>query len=332
MFEINFISIRYLSILVLGFCFFSRLVFGQECCEEETIPSSCETARPEERISLSHVEGTGLGYSIGYSSLDLFVSSYVKQGLVTFLDLRGHVFNNGKYAANTGLGVRYLNECFRQVWGVNVVYDYLQNTRRSYHQVGAGLEMIGETWDFHVNGYVPVGDKKTNIYRFHYGFFEAFREEKPSKFKLGLRAREQLALNGVDALFGYRFCCAPYVNLHISAGPYYYWGRTAKTENAFAPKYESAIGGRLIADLYFTRYVNVTGIVTYDSIFNLRGQAMITLNLPFDLICGNWGIGCPSCSLRDRLFDPIERNEIIVVDSLTRTTNDPRVLDPEFQP
>lgn len=312
-------SIRSFLMLILG------LAFLQERVQAE-----------EQKVKLSHIEGSGLGYSIGYSSLALFLSnSFDNQNLTPFLDLRGHVFNNGKFAANAGLGLRYFNCCVEQIWGVNVVYDYLQHLQhyphRSYHQVGAGIEVIGDRWDFHMNAYVPVGHKKTNIYRFKYGFYEDLQREDLSNLEFGLKATEQLALNGIDALFGYRFCHICNTDLHVSAGPYYYTGRSVKTTNAFTKKRESSLGGRFMFDLIYMKYISIGAEVTYDTIFKWRGQGVVSLNIPFDIF-NNWGFECTPNCFRDRLYDYIERNEIIAVDCMHRFENNPLVLDPSFQP
>jgi len=330
----NFFSIHSLVMLILGFAFVQEKSYGEECSPEEML---LETAvQGDQRISLSHAEGSGLGYAIGYTSLGLFLSkSFDNQRFIPFLDLRGHIFNNGKYAGNASLGFRYLNCCLEQIWGINIAYDYLQHLQkyphRSYHQVGGGLEIIGKMWDFHLNVYGAVGHKKTNIYRFNYGFYEELKRGDLSHLKLGLKAREQLALNGIDTLFGYRFCNMRYTDVRISAGPYFYWGHTEKTTNAFTKKKESSWGGRLVLDIIFMRYISIDADVTYDTIFKWRSQGMVCLNIPFDIF-QNWHSPCAPCSLRDRLYDCIERNEIIAVDCLNRYTNDPRVLDPEFQP
>lgn len=335
-------SIRPLLVMVLGLVLNQDRSYGEEYsteCSSEIVSCLEENQIPEQRISLRHTEGSGLGYAIGYTSLDLFLSkSFDNQDFLPFLDLRGHVFNNGRFAGNAGLGLRYLNPCFDQIWGANITYDYLEhlghNPRRNYHQIGTGIEVIGDRWDVHLNAYMPVGTKKTNIYRFNYGFYEDLRREDLSRFRLGLKAREQVALNGIDALFGYRFCGFCNTDLHIGAGPYVYWGRTEKTTNAFTKKRVSAWGGRLTLDIIFQKYISLAGIVSYDSVFKWRGQGMVALNIPFDIFrcsCLEY-TSCTPCTIRDRLYDNIRRNEIITVDSLTRFTNDPRVLDPEFQP
>lgn len=277
-------------------------------------------------LSLSHTEGKGIGYSTGYSSLNLFLAiPFTNQNLVSFVDVRGHVFNNGMHAANAGLGIRYVSDCCKQIWGLNLFYDYFKNTRQSYNQIGFGFEVLAEKWDFALNAYLPVGHTKKNIYRFQYAFYEELRNEEFFDLNFGLKAREQLALNGIDTLFGYhlgQICC---VDAHISGGPYYFWGNTKKTKNAFRSKYESALGGRLIADIY-NEWFGLTTTVTYDQIFKWCAQATLTLKIPFDLF--RW----PSCACRTSLYKMVNRNEIIAIDHVTRFTNNPSVLDPEFNP
>lgn len=281
-----------------------------------------------ERIGLSHTEGSGLGYSIGYSSLDLFLSQPLfNQTVVPFIDLRGHLFNNGKYAANAGFGLRFLS-CRDQVFGANVFYDYLENKRHIYHQVGFGLEMLAGCWDVTLNGYFPVGDHRTNIYRFSYDF------GSPNSLPIFLlKAREQLAMKGGDLSFTYRFSLDCHFEASVTIGPYLYFGRSAKTVNAFRSKQVDAYGGLLRAYLSFMDYAYLEGIGTYDSEFKGNGQVKIGLCLPFDLTFKE----CPcsfnekSC-LQDRLYSRVKRNEVIVIDSINRFSRNPAVLDPENEP
>lgn len=323
--------------------FFWMLAFGtglvfQNCTANEVIEefARCfdDDQLPEWMIT-SYTAGTGLGYSVPYSSLGFFLAPPSEdQQTFSFLDLKGHLFNNGMEAANAGLGIRYFDDdCPSLLWGLNLVYDYYKNTRHTYNQIGAGFEIMSERWDFHLNAYVPIGDKRKDIYRFNYDFFKALKNDDPSLLQFGLRAREQFALNGIDTLFGYRFCnwfANMSYDLRISAGPYFYWGRSAKTKNAFAAKHVSALGGRLKTDISLNQVISLSGIVTYDSLYKWCGQGVISLNIPFGALHSHFK--APSYSVKNRIFDSIERNEIIVIDSLTRFTNDPRVLDPEFEP
>src|SRR3974390_1481326 len=63
----------------------------------------CMKANHPHRIDIKHIEGKGIGYNQGYTSLDgLFTSMW--NDFIPFVDLRAHVFNNGRWAANAGLG------------------------------------------------------------------------------------------------------------------------------------------------------------------------------------------------------------------------------------
>lgn len=329
----NLFSSRRIWLIVLALCSIYRNGFG-------------EKPRPE-HISISHTEGKGLGYSKGYSSLDLFLSQpFSNRTLVPFLDLRGHIFNDGKYAANAGMGFRILSECRKEVWGINAIYDYFQTSRRPYNQVGGGLEVLGEKWDARINFYVPVGHTRTNIYRFEYEDFGNLTIEGDPTLGLddltisgfGLTAREQFALNGIDSLFGYRFCKKSFGEVHVGAGPYFYWGSSGKTQNAFRSVHKHTFGGRVALGISIFDYLILEGVGSYDAIFKWCGQGTITLSVPFDFAFkfkkSKKSSPCPQSSycLRKRLYEPIQRNEIIAVDSLNRFTDDIMVLDPEFAP
>ena len=83
----------------------------------------CTTTHDINRISIRHIESKGIGYNQGYTTLEGFFVPIpsLNTGWVPFLDLRGHLFNDGKPAANGGLGLRYVDS---RVWGGNIYYDY----------------------------------------------------------------------------------------------------------------------------------------------------------------------------------------------------------------
>ena len=117
-----------------------EVVFGEEQPNGAVESMCCYSNSRPERITARHIESKGVGYNQGYTTLEGFFSlpSMVDNVWFPFLDLRGHVFNNGKFAANAGLGLRYLSES--RVWGVNSYYDYRQASHRNFSQYGLGLE------------------------------------------------------------------------------------------------------------------------------------------------------------------------------------------------
>lgn len=274
-------------------------------------------------ISLSHTEGKGLGYSQGYTSLELFLSHPCENQIVPFLDLRGHLFNEGKNAANVGAGIRWMDGCCNRLWGINFFYDTLRTSQLAYNQLGLGLECLGENWDFRINGYLPIGHKNTQIYRLSYDFSSGFLA----------KAREQFAMGGFDAEIGYRSCFCQGTEWYAGLGPYAYWGRSQKTTNAFRSTHKTLVGGRLRASAQFLSYFALEGVTTYDSRFKWGGQVTVSLNLPFDWFCSHnrrsddCGEYCSATACR-----PVFRNEIILVNRINRFSSNPLILDPEFEP
>lgn len=63
---------------------------------------ACDLGSRAIQISARHVQGAGVGYSRGYTTLEGFLSpSRCYEQWTPFIDLRGHVFNNAKLAANS---------------------------------------------------------------------------------------------------------------------------------------------------------------------------------------------------------------------------------------
>jgi len=86
----------------------SSLVLSSACLfslETESQEADCgKTSRPQ-RIEVKHIEAGGIGYSQGYTTLEGFFPLLASdKNWVPFLDLRAHIFNDGKPAVNAGLG------------------------------------------------------------------------------------------------------------------------------------------------------------------------------------------------------------------------------------
>lgn len=304
--------------LLVVFSFLSLSWTGDLCESPYSAP---------DRITISNTEGRGLGYNKGYSSLDIFLSQHFWDAqLVPFIDLRGHIFNNERKAVNAGLGLRWLNEGV--IWGINGYYDYLQTTHLLYRQASIGFEALSDAWEVRMNGYLPFGIKETGIYEISY-------ELTPTTFLM--KSREAFAMAGVDAEFGYHFFNFSDLDIYTGLGPYFYRGHSSATENVYLPENKYAIGGRLRASVSFLSYFTLEGLTTYDSRFKWGGQVTLAISLPFDLSfdLGNCRGHCRSCEAScciERLYQPVYRNEIIVVDRLTRYSDNPEILDPEFEP
>ncbi len=251
------------------------------------------------RVSARYTTPQGIGYNHGYTTLEGFFApiNLCRDAWLPFLDLRGHVFDDGKMAANAGLGVRYLANS--RVWGVNSYYDYRNTHHQHYNQVAAGLETLGKIWDFRINGYLPVGWKQSRLYHTEFDLFEGNH--------MILRSSRNFAMKGANAEAGFhldRFKPAP---LYFAGGPYYLTGKGASTW-----------GGELRASVeLFNRYVRLEGRTAYDHFFKWTGQGIVSVNIPFgpkaqvkQNACTSW---CDAVSLARRMVQPVERMEIIPV-------------------
>ncbi len=248
------------------------------------------------RVAARHIEPGGIGYNQGYTTLEGFFSPMRPYGdvWVPFLDLRGHVFNNGRTAANAGVGVRYI-ACSR-VWGLNSYYDYRRTYRQHYNQVAAGLESLGRVWDFRINGYLPVGKKTSAFWGSH---FEHFRQHYAI-----ISGKKEFAMKGADAEAAAHINVVKNVDLTLAMGPYYLNGHG-----------ESAWGGKARAELDLFKYCKLEGFTSYDSIFKWTGQAQVSLVAPFGAKRKIQKRDCQSAAialaLANRSVQPVYRFEII---------------------
>lgn len=308
-------------LFIFGFCIWITnnlfAFWGSDCFPDLIEPGQLE---------FSYTTGKGLGYKQSYGSVDLFLTQPLFHSqLVPFADLRGHYFNRGKRAANFGLGLRWLNPCWSKILGINGFYDLHQTSHRYYHQVSLGYEILTESLEFRCNYYQAVGCKKTSLYEFHYV------DLAPKNFLV--IGKEQLAMSGVDAELGYHFYKWSCFNLYTGAGPYYYWGRSSATKNAFRHARRYFLGGRVRLAANFLSYLSLEAITTYDQRFKWTGQVTLSIHIPFDFTF-NFGdcLGTLSCGLQERLFQPVLRNEIIIINRIHRHSTNPEILNPEHNP
>jgi hypothetical protein len=286
----------------------------------------CTKADRPYRFDVKHIEAKGLGYNQGYTSIDGFFTGK-EGGWIPFLDLRAHVFNNGKWAANAGIGTRYVINPCKSMVGINAYYDYRHTKHGSYNQVGAGLEGYYDHFEVRVNGYLPVGEKRhvitstTNSLEFkefegHYAHYTKNLDQKVEGAMKGFTSEVGSHIAGDMKNY----------DLYFGIGPYYFdvgsgdhmWGGKA----------------RLKAEV--TKYLFLEISDSYDHVFHNRFQGTVTLSIPFG---GKKCYRNGPCQSRnkemvDNIMDwrgvlPVERQEIIVVEKFKKKKAiDPIAYDP----
>ena len=244
-------------------------------------------------VTLRQTESEGVGYEHGYTTLEgLLFPMRTNRTLWPFFDLRIHRLDNNRWAANAGLCFRYLPFPRDYVFGFNVYYDYRRSdTNYHYHQIGAGLEFLSKIVDLRLNGYFPLKDEHilyTCVWDHYIGDYFIIRN------------RMEAALTGVSFEIGRFEKITEDIDAYAAIGAYYYGGDVCRRP--------LGVRGRL--SLYIKRFFSLEGIITYDDIFKTRIQGEIALSIPF---------GCaPVTNFKNILTQPIERNEIIVVDEYCR--------------
>lgn len=261
--------------------------------------SNCELGPRPMHASIKHIEGNGIGYNQGYSSLDLFLGKDFDTYL-PFLDLRGHIFNDGKWAANAGIGIRTL--LGERVYGLEAYYDYREaNHLKNINQAGVSLESLGTVWDFRANGYIPFGNRSSHFYGQEFGGFEGHH--------LLVKRKQKFAMRGVDAEVGAHFESYSEIDFYAGIGPYYFNGKEV-----------NAYGGKFRLEGNYKQFITLELSTSYDNVFKDIYQAQVALSLPFGGRKPLYQKECgPSCCdlklLKRRMVEPVIRNEIIVVDS-----------------
>lgn len=259
----------------------------------------CGKGPSHNRITVRHIEANGVGYNQGYSTLEGFfaVPKPWNNAWLPFLDVRGHIFNNGKPAVNAGLGVRYLDS---RIWGVNAFYDYRNTKHQHYNQVSIGFESLGEIWDFRLNGYLPIGDKNSS-------FIGDAKFDKFEGHYALLSRKYEFAMKGVNAEVGGHVNSFKNVPLYFAAGPYWLEG-----------KGKVAWGGEARAVLDIFDYVRLEGNTSYDNVFKWIGQGQLSVIIPFGgkrQVKERKKHSCAhELALAARAVQRVDRNEIIPVD------------------
>lgn len=249
---------------------------------------------------ISYTAGGGVGYSTGYSSAGLFLASSRLKGCYfqPFFDLRGHIFNDGKYAANVGVGGRYISPSIGTILGLNVYYDY-RSSWTNYNQIGVGLELLSCAFDARLNGYIPFGkrhkDRHPTTTTFSGGFFS-------------IRKEREHTLGGLDAeLFTSlsKWCPNACWDTYLGVGPYYYSTQCR----------DGILGVKARLGALFCNFLNIEGRYSYDDVFKSRFQGYISLSFSFGCrTTDRCKTRCCGEHLREIALEPVYRNEIIVID------------------
>jgi hypothetical protein len=269
--------------------------------------SGCDLCRPN-RVYVKHIEGKGIGYQEGYSSLGVFLAPFkINHWLIPFFDGRAHLFNSGKFAANLGGGLRRtFHGC--SVIGINGYYDYRHRPHGDFHQVGIGGEYLSSRLEGRLNGYFPVGRRRSVGNPATFFGFGGFSGHQLLIQRALISNRFDYSMTGVDGEIGLHLI-KPHRRwvIYAGAGPYYFRDRQGK----------STTGAAARVWVRATPYFSFEVRDSYDHRFQNNFQVELAAYLPL----GRRANKQPGCNLSlcpstlEHLLTSIpHRQEIIAVD------------------
>jgi hypothetical protein len=226
-------------------------------------PVECTSPYHNSRIGIRQNEGRGIGYRRGYTTLEYFgLSSHFGLRFLPFLDLRGHLFNNNRYAGNVGIGTRSLLSAIDHFLGIYLYYDVRNERHLTVHQISPGIELLGKRMEYRFNAYFPLGKDQSNAYNFRFDRFY--------KNHLFIQKTRKNALTAADGEIGVHFTQSSRYVLFGGLGSYYLTGPHAESWGGKA---------RLLGR--YKEYISLEATYSYDHLFKGIVQGSIGITLPF---------------------------------------------------
>lgn len=253
------------------------VVAPQTTLEQQSIlkaERSCYSPYHNMNIGLRHNEARGIGYKQGYTTLEGFwIEDRFSERLMPFLDLRAHLFNNGKWAGNVGIGERTLLSRINHIFGAYLYYDVRNDSKLTIHQLSPGLELLSKRMECRINAYFPLGKHKSGKYDYQFDSFEGNEIFLQNKQKFGMR--------GFNAEVGAHLAQSRKIDTYLGVGPYYI--------SAFP---DSSWGAQARLKGRFKEYITLEFVTSYDKIFHSIFQGSISFNYPFGHNLKRKGKGC----------------------------------------
>lgn len=236
----------------------------------------------------------GLGGNDWTATGDAMVPLFGRPLNFTYIDPQIYYHSNpDSYTGSVGAGQRWLTNGSAGILGAYVFGDYNHtNDGHSFWFVSPGIESLGRTFDFSLNGYIPVSSQKVDTgteFADEAGDFDDVTFAGHTQYDEIVNTFDSTGW-GIDGQVGVRL---PFRNTKVYLGGYY-----------FAPKDSDTIGGGAIrAEVPINDYLNVVLSEAYDNEFHNTFKAGLTL----------WFGGRHTSyrfngDLATRMVDPIQRN------------------------
>lgn len=235
----------------------------------------------------------------GWTALgDTLIPVLGKSSHFTYIDpqIDYHSQNSqGQYSGSLGLGQRWLTG--DNIWGAYLFGDYNHTPENnSFWFISPGLERLGQTWDFSLNGYLPVSNQRLSTgteFADQAGDYSQVNFSGNNQYDEIVNTDESTGWGG-DAKISARL---PLKNIKLSVGSYY-----------FAPKDSDEIIGAVVqAQVPVNRYFSFLASEAYDN------NAHNTIRVGLTISLGGRSSGADfTGDLSQRLVDPVQRQLIAI--------------------
>lgn len=248
----------------------------------------------------------GLGYGQSYQRLNARIPYHIVPNTNVLIgDISASVTNFGDPVANVGLIYRNYDASYNRIFGVNAYADYDQgNGTGDWYQVGAGFESLGKYLDFRLNGYQVVGDDSTLLSS---NTSSILRLMGNSAFKVRNEVLDN-AYSGLQAEVGGPLPILGQYGLNMYVGGYYLANGNGYDTGGFQARWQALV----------TESLRVNTYLTTDDTFGTNSWVSLQYDLPN---YKNRRVMRPS-SVRERLQDPVVRDNRIHVNRDSRSIND----------
>ena len=227
---------------------------------------------------------------------DLFVPLMQDNDSLMFFSLRGQTDDVDNDEFNVGLGFRQLySGWILGSWG----YFDRRNTNNgnTFSQGNIGFEVLSDTWDYRVNGYIPEPDKKR---------VSRLDTVEVIGSSIGIRLGQERALPGFDAEVGYKL--PVFEDTRIYAGGFHF--NADGFDNVSGPRARLEMRFHDLPFLGEDSRVMLGAEVTHDGVRDTQAFGLVQLRIPFGIRTGRKSRELTS--LERRMTDPVVRDIDII--------------------
>lgn len=222
-----------------------------------------------------------------------------------FLDARGTVSYSGGGASNIGAGIRRYDAFRDRVYGINAYWDHDNGNRRSYNQVGFGVESLGRYVDFRANGYINFGTDRNiissthdvNSFQFGVG---------PTGVLVNRVEFQESAFSGLNVEIGTPTPLLGRYGFETHVGGYYFQADDNEDVTGVSVRNEMQISDDIRAGIS----------VTNDDVFDTQVFATLSITIP-DGRPQTW---FRPKKVRDKMLSRVERRNRITTNRRIKTT------------